>query len=272
MDEFTIEVVQDLEYGILKYIKKICDENDIRYYLAYGTLLGAVRHEGFIPWDDDIDIFMPREDFNKFVSVTNKAPHDYYKVICRENNKNFTAPLPKVIDSRTQLIQNYGFIESVELGVYVDIFLLDGAGNDYDEASKFYLESYKLYKHWIHADTKMFIPNNNRFVSFMKWVKHIPDKIPGIYYWLDKIEKHNSKWSFYEKEYVGALEAGTAKAVNNVWPKDFLDDNFELKFRDEMFRVPSNYDYLLGIEYGKYMELPSVDKQQSHHKYNLTWK
>lgn len=128
MDEFTIQDVQKLEFDILKYIKKVCDENKINYYLAYGTLIGAVRHHGFIPWDDDIDIMMPREDFIKFVESTNKDKHDYFKVVCRENNTNFTAPLPKVIDSRTKLTQHYGFIEKVDLGVYVDIFILDGAG------------------------------------------------------------------------------------------------------------------------------------------------
>lgn len=271
MSEITIQEVQKLEFEILKYIKDVCDKNNINYYLAYGTLIGAVRHQGFIPWDDDIDIMMPREDFAKFSEVTSKEPHQYYRLVSRENNQNFTAPLPKVVDSRTKLIQNYGLIEKVELGIYVDIFIIDGAGDQEEAAKKHYDESFNLYKKWIRSDTMMFVPQYTKLLSFARWVKYIPEKIMGIYHWLDKIEEHNSSYSFYDKAYVGSLEAGTPHAERNVWPASYFGTDCMLEFNHVNFRVPKQYDAILRSEYGDYMKLPPIEKQNSHHKYQLEW-
>ena len=120
----NLEQMQKIEFDILKYIKDVCDRNGVIYYLAYGTLIGAVRHSGFIPWDDDIDIHMAREEYFRFVEILKMNPHPYYKLVSRDTDKAFTAPLPKVIDTRINLIQDYGFIEKVTLGPYVDIFIL----------------------------------------------------------------------------------------------------------------------------------------------------
>ena len=114
--EFTIEKVQELEFGILKYIKELCEKYSIRYYLAYGTLIGAVRHKGFIPWDDDIDIMMPRNDYKRLLSILEKDSHPYYKLISYETNDLFQVPLPKIVDTRTVLIQDSDIIEPVPLG------------------------------------------------------------------------------------------------------------------------------------------------------------
>lgn len=88
-EQFTLTKVQELEFGILQFIKKVCDENQIRYYLAYGTLIGAVRHKGFIPWDDDIDIMMPRKDYKKLLAILNEQQHPYYKLISADTDKRF---------------------------------------------------------------------------------------------------------------------------------------------------------------------------------------
>lgn len=269
--EFDIKDVQALILDILRYFKTMCDENGLKYYLAYGTLIGAVRHQGFIPWDDDVDVHMPRDDFKKLVQIMKENPHPYYRLVCRENNPEFTAPLPKLVDSRTRLTQSYGFIEKVELGVYIDIFLLDGAGKSKEEGYEYYKDAYKLYKHWNRADTMMFPQGKNKFVSLLKWIKHVPEKAKGIYYWLDKIEEHNSKQSFYDCDFIGALEAGTPQAERNVWPRSYFEDAERLMFEGTEFRVPCNYDAVLRGEYGDYMKLPPIEKRVSHHKYDITW-
>ena len=132
MREITVDENKALVLDVLSFIHTKCTENNIHYYLAYGTLLGAVRHGGFIPWDDDVDIFMPYTDYLKFVELMRKDRESRYKLVSYEMDKNFTSPLPKMIDSKTLLVQNYAFIEKVEIGTYVDIFILNGAGNEYD--------------------------------------------------------------------------------------------------------------------------------------------
>ena len=154
-EQFTLTKVQELEFGILQFIKKVCDENQIRYYLAYGTLIGAVRHKGFIPWDDDIDIMMPRKDYKKLLAILNEQQHPYYKLISADTDKRFQVPLPKIVDTRTLLVQDYDIIEPVPLGVYVDIFLMDGAGDDYHIAVQHYDEAFKLYRYWKKSRLKL---------------------------------------------------------------------------------------------------------------------
>lgn len=145
-------------------------------------------------------------------------------------------------------------------------------GGDISSANKWYEESYQLYKKWNRADMEMFAPNLNKVISFVRCVKHIPEKIIGINEWLNRIEKHNSKKSFYKEKYVSALEAGTPEPSRNVWPQEYFGSETTLKFNETEFRVPNNYDFILRSEYGDYMNLPPIEKQQSHHKYDLIWK
>lgn len=128
MREMTLEEVKLLELDALKFIDSVCKENGLIYFAAYGTLLGAIRHKGFIPWDDDIDIYMPRPDFIKFVEVINNYEHPYS--IRSLNDKDYFHAFAKLSDDRTYLIEKQFKSKSRELGVYVDIFILDGLPDD----------------------------------------------------------------------------------------------------------------------------------------------
>lgn len=269
--EISIKETQKLELKILEFIDKVCEENNLNYFLAYGTLIGAIRHKGFIPWDDDIDILIPREDYKELISILKKNPHPYYKIISYDTNVKFTAPLPKMVDTRTRLIQNYGFIEKVNLGVYVDMFILDGAGNSYEEALNTYKESYKLYKKWMSTDTKVFYGPHSKVWWILWMVKHFGDKMHTIRGRLTQLIKHNSKKSFYDYDYVGSLEAGTEEAMKNVWPKKDLIPSSKVDFENLKLNIPNNYDKLLKLEYGDYMTYPPKSEQQPHHKYTLKW-
>ena len=186
-EEFTLAKVQELSFGILQFIKRICDENQIRYYLAYGTLIGAVRHKGFIPWDDDVDIMMPRKDYKKLLAILNSKPHPYYKLISADTDERFQVPLPKVVDTRTVLIQDYDIVETVPLGVYVDIFLMDGAGNDYQAAVNHYDEAFKLYRYWKKSRLKLFPSSMPKLKGLLRWLKNLPFKVMGSRYFMKRL-------------------------------------------------------------------------------------
>lgn len=270
--EFTIEKVQELEFGILKYIKELCEKYSIRYYLAYGTLIGAVRHKGFIPWDDDIDIMMPRNDYKRLLSILEKDSHPYYKLISYETNDLFQVPLPKIVDTRTVLIQDYDIIEPVPLGVYVDIFLMDGAGNDYEQAVKQYNQAFYFYQLWKKSRLKLFPSSMSHIRGLLRWIKNCFYIMKGGHFYMRQLSDYNSQFSFDESKYVATFETGTSDARKCIWEKSDFEPARNLEFNGELFLVPNNYDKVLKSEYGNYMVLPPLEKQVSHHRYNLEWK
>ncbi len=270
-EEFTLETVQNLEFGILKYLKEICEQYSIRYYLAYGTLIGAVRHKGFIPWDDDIDVMMPRNDYRRLLKILATNPHPYYKLISADTDRRFQVPLPKIVDTRTILIQDYDLIEPVPLGVYVDIFLMDGSGNDYDEAIRHYDRAFFNYRLWKKSRLKLFPSSMSRIRGLLRWIKNLPYIVKGSQYYMTLLEKHNTKYDYDDSLYVATYETGTQEAKKCIWKQSDFGEGCYLKFNEELFQVPKEYDKILTLEYGEYMIFPPVEQQVSHHSYNLKW-
>ncbi len=131
--EITLEEMKGIELNILKQIHELCISQGFRYFLIGGTLLGAVRHKGFIPWDDDIDIGMPRSDYERFIEYcsSNEVP---FKLVCNKTDPNYGYLFAKAVDRNTVLIEENANKDGAELGIYVDIFPIDGLGNTFDEA------------------------------------------------------------------------------------------------------------------------------------------
>lgn len=117
--------IKKVELDALLYIRKICQQYHLRYYLAWGTLLGAVRHKGFIPWDDDIDIMMPRSDYERLLELVPSLRHSYYKILSNPKNEDYYYTHAKMIDTRTLCVEND--LQTIQnMGIWVDIFPLDG--------------------------------------------------------------------------------------------------------------------------------------------------
>lgn len=266
----SLDVIQNCEFKILQYIRDVCERNGLRYYLAYGTLIGAVRHQGFIPWDDDMDIHMPRQDFLKFVEIVTKNPHPYYRLLSKETSDKYSYVFAKVSDTRTRLKPHGAWIEKQQLGLYVDIFILDGAGDSQEEAEAAYLDAYAVYLRYRKAVTPMFYTGKkNRRTTFSEWVHAIPEKSAGARYWMDQHEALCTQKNYDACNYVAALGAGTPKASRNVWPRDCFGEGTDVLFNGETFRAPADWDAVLTPEYGDYMELPPPKKRRPQHKYTI---
>ena len=126
-EEITIREMQQIESDILRSFSMYCEENGLRYYAAYGTLLGAIRHKGFIPWDDDVDVMMPRKDYEQLIGGNNNI-EGRYSIISRKNKADFPYAFAKCIDNYTEMEEmTYRF---GKIGVYIDIFPLDGMSNN----------------------------------------------------------------------------------------------------------------------------------------------
>ncbi len=274
-DTIPLKVIQNCEFDILKYIKSVCDQNGLKYFLAYGTLIGAVRHQGFIPWDDDMDIHMPREDYMRFVEIVQHNPHPYYKLISKETSPIYNYIWAKLIDSRTELIQISPIKQRVPLGLFVDIFILDGAGDTIEEAEKAYDHAYSVYRHRIKvaATVKMGAPvliqKESIIQTAFKWSKHILKRLTGARYWMNLHEKICLQRAYHDSEYVSAFGAGTYPPSRNVWKRDSFGEGTDVIFNGEIFRAPCNWDEVLRPEYGDYMTLPPPEKRQSKHTYEI---
>ena len=268
--KIPMRTVQNGVFEILRYVRDVCDRNGLTYYLAYGTLLGAVRHQGFIPWDDDVDLHMPREDFMKLLEIVRREPHPYYRLIAKETSATYTRIMAKVIDSRTKLTQSIAEDDGKEpLGLFVDIFLLDGAGNTREEAEETYREAYAIYCLWRRSIKKMFIPGENKTKSFLLWAKHTPERIAGVHYWMKKHDAFCTRKAYADCTYVGAMGAGTQNPARNIWKREWFGEGCEVVFNGEVFRAPVDWDAVLRPEYGEYMQLPPPEKRRSDHPYTL---
>ena len=261
----SVEQQKKILLGILEAIDRYCRENNLTYYLAYGTLLGAVRHKGFIPWDDDIDIWMFRSDYDQFIAGF-KDDKTRYKVVGPDNCLNYHLPFGKVIDTETRLVEEVDC--PPDLGSYVDIFPIDYLPESVQESKKiinrisFLQKMLSIKKIKISKDRKIaknFILCIGKALLF-----------PVSRAWL--IKKINSVISDKSKpsNFCGAVTAFTygRKEIMNT---ELFADVVELEFENHLYYAPRYYHEVLKHFYGEYMKLPPKEKQVTHHSYVVDW-
>lgn len=259
--ELTIKEIRDAEIGVLKFIVNICEQENLKYYLSYGSLLGAVRHKGFIPWDDDIDIQMTREDMDKLIKYFSENDTYPYVIKTIENDDKYICSFPKVMDSRIDLIEDNA--NSSEWGPYVDVFPLDKAGATKEEAIKLcnsmYLPGYLIYLSAVNSPSKA--------KSFIKQIGKMALRPIALMYGSKRlIKKFNKKCLKYsnlkDNKYLATLTSGN---VRGIMPKEIYDETTLVEFEGEKFVAVKDYDYFLSSLYGKdYMELPPEEKRVCH--------
>lgn len=249
---------KDILLNILVEIDAFCSKNNLKYYLAYGTLLGAVRHNGFIPWDDDIDICMPRPDYEKFIS-TFESKDSRYQVVSHLKDRNFPYYFAKVHDTNTLLEIKSTYKN--QMGLYVDIFPIDAMPSDKGLQKKF-IRKFNFYRNIYNIRSIKL----NRQRSFLKNLFLLASRlvtffIPSSYlpYKVDKISKTYN----YDEHNLVSIAATIDQRL--ILDKDMFSDGVKLKFESIDANVPKNYSEILSKSYGDYMKLPPIEKQISHH-------
>lgn len=267
MKKITLTELKNIELDMLKKIDQVCCENDIHYYIVGGTLLGAVRHKGFIPWDDDIDIAMPRKDFERFYEVMQKEKSNY-EVQFYNNVKNYGYASPKVTDKRTLLIDYKLGTGREESSVFVDVFLYDGMGQNKKVA---YLRYYylKCLKKMVFLSRRNFKMENN-LKTIVFFIPCLICKAIGVTKLNFLYNKLCSQKDFYKFQYVACVAGRYGK--REVFERNVFEQTVFLPFENLMVRAPKGYKQYLSSIYGDYMKLPPKKNQVSNHSSEEWWK
>ena len=260
MQEITFEENKKYQLEILKDVTNFCDENGITYFLAFGTLIGAVRHKGFIPWDDDIDIQMPRPDYIKFLKAY-KGEH--FKVISPYDTQAKHS-VAKVIDTRTVKIEKaVKYEKGQELGIDIDIFPIDAQPDDEGEFLKYFKNKQIIYRLFYFSICDFWQFSLKAKIAYL--IPSVIGKLVGKNYFMKKIDQINAHYDYETSNYVGSTSS-LYEGVKNRALKEWYKDSILMDFEGSKYKVPVGYHEILTKIYGDYMQLPPEEKRITHHK------
>lgn len=258
--ETELRRLQLTQLEILKLFDRICKQYNLNYSLYAGSLLGAVRHQGFIPWDDDLDVCMPREDYEKFLAVWDKAKPEGYLLQNKENVPEFSQSFSKIRKDHTTFLQYEWEAGKYHTGIFFDIFPIDRLPN-----GKWELFWYKWHCMYYQLLTREFVPpKGSPMIKLGSKIllactpkrsrPHVRSKQ------LKKITKYNSNHSLH------TVGIETMDSLCHPFDADMLDKYTTLKFEDADFMCFAGWDTHLRHQFGDYMQLPPVEERTwTHH-------
>ncbi len=268
--ELTIEELRQLETEILEDFHEVCKRNNLKYSIAFGTLLGAVRHGGFIPWDDDIDIIMPRPDYEKFIEIANHQLKAEHRFISIEVEEKFMAPLAKIIHTKTSLYEKE-HASRVVLGVYMDIFVYDGVPDKKRKRDRMFKTSILLEKGWSFCECAAY----SKTAPLLRPARKLCNKTMLARLFSMEMNRRAKKYLFANSEYMANnmfLGENFHKRQANVFEAKEFEQLTEYQFEHLKVTGFKNYDLFLTRWYGDYMKLPPKDEQVSNHDFYACWK
>lgn len=258
MKEITLEESKSIMVKILESIDKCCRENNIKYSLCWGTIIGAIRHQGFIPWDDDIDIMMPREDYNRFLQIYRDSN---YGVYTPRIDKNCIQIISKIYDKSTCVYFNNH--NDSYFGVWVSIFPYDNVPDhnlkEWERKRNFWVNVY-------HVKIAHYLKTNGLLRRLEKFILKLP-LIPFSSFTLyNQVEKQLIKYNKQETRKVCVLYARYFTDFR-YFPKELFDDVIDVEFENIKVKIIRGYDEFLRLTYGNYMQFPPESERVPEHNY-----
>lgn len=248
LKKMDLDELKKCELDILLWFDNLCKQYNLQYYIFSGTLLGAVRHHGFIPWDDDIDVAMMREDYEQLLSI--HAKDDRYRILSPKSCKTCYIPYAKAIDTYTIIDENTG--DGISPSVYIDIFPLDKDLPQKDQRKR-RARIIHIRRKLLHYSVNK-IHSGNKISVLLKTMIGRVLKLYGSHRLNLSVINEAKKYNGIDTDYVSDLSWGNY-CERQVWKKEwFVPAEFE--FEKHLFPGPVNYHEVLTTLYGDYMELP----------------
>lgn len=261
--------LREIQVSLLDRVHSFCMENNIRYFLSSGTLIGAVRHKGYIPWDDDIDMYMPRPDYERFIREFPKKYPPNTKILSINTCKDYIYPFAKVADTRTILIEDD--FPYHPLSVNIDVFPLYTVPNAmWKRRIAINLVNYLRKKIYIFARAKSAkFSDYNKFSNALMGTL-VKYTIPFSNNFISKIIEFVAP-SWNEKSiYVNNLTWGVG--MRGCFPKTCIEKSIDIEFEGKKYKSMQGYDIYLKTIFGDYMTLPPLEKRVTKHSFDAYWK
>ncbi len=268
----SLDELKRIDLEVFQVFHDFCVAHNLRYYLAGGSLIGAIRHKGFIPWDDDIDILMPRPDCLKLIELSNNGMLDSYrKLDCVEIDTDCSSNIIRIYDNRTKVVfENYRI--QLKVGCWIDIFPMDGLPkNAFKRKLHFNIVRGFLVMYYA-CITKFGIERRSKLKTVLQYgmlpvlplIRAVGHK--RLLRWLNKLVR---RYDFEDCEYV-AVVMGSGKEHEMLKRKD-MEPATTVEFEGQQFYTMANYETYLRNMYGDYMTPPPEDKRVSRHEIKAYW-
>lgn len=268
MKEIHLEELKLIQLNILQALHDCCVENNIKYSLGCGTMLGAVRHKGYIPWDDDIDVYFMRDDYERLIRIFPKVYKEDYELICLERDKEWGRSYAKAFNNKTVLVEDT--TEKKRIGIGIDVYAIDYVPNDesewlkYNKRRLFYQSIFSL-KSMITSRERSLVKNA---IIVLSHIALLPFSHRRIALFINKYaQKNNGRCNTYACECVQGVITGKKRFK----AADF-DEVIDTPFEDRTFKIMKGYDDYLTNAYGDYMTPPPPEKRVSTHETKAFWR
>lgn len=259
----SLEEIKKIEFEILKHFKEFCETEHIRFFLSNGTLLGAIKYGGFIPWDDDIDVFVPREDYNRLIQCYKDS--EKYCLYSFERNSKFYYPFAKLCDSTT-IKEEKNINNGVLLGLDIDIFPLDVWPNSETKRKKMLKSIQKSIRGLTYAKLR-FNKGKTFFRSLVKNILIALYKVMGAKFFIRQIVKKVREARTMEKSNFVGCVSWPIYGEREIVSQDIFSNYIEVEFNGVKFPAPVGYAKYLKSLYGAYENDLPKEKQKTHHNY-----
>ena len=266
----TMQETQRAALEILCRVTQICEEQGLRYFLVYGTLIGAVRHHGFIPWDDDVDIMMPRPDHDRLMAYLEEHIGEYphLEVFKRKTCPEYPYMITRISDNRYDLrMENE---KPFGMGVFIDIYPYDGLGNTRKEAVRFGMRGDRISSLCYQATRDHFAieTTTSPLRKAIKYPVYLFCRMCGKEIFQDMLGKMAGKKPYDTSRFVGCV-IWLSWGVKDMYLRKWFDNYVYLPFEEYQFRAPAEYEKVLRHTYGDFMKLPPEEERIGHHYYSV---
>lgn len=272
MKELTLHEIQQQSLEILSDVHSFCEANEIKYSLAYGTLIGAVRHKGFIPWDDDIDIIMLRPEYDRFCE---KYSSEQYRLVCNKNDKSCMMAYAKVCDVTNTISEEHSWTGQ-KVGLGIDIFPMDVAEDDFNMFAARYNRVSKIWnKLWLNRSIQT--GERSFYSKKMNLLIRITNKF-GLQCLNQTIARRKVLKMTKIASMINSTKTGHSTMMvfcddgtKSYYESSVFNEYAKLQFENKVFWAVKDYDRMLKPVYGDYMQLPPVEQRTSKHE-KVYWK